>query len=122
MSVPGTSRRFAAMERFVGYRGQSGLGQSVRSAHLWAHGLVRKSLARTEEFVEADQSDLPCPAPSSKIFSFAADPNQIYIACRPAPHRGAFRDRHGRRARYAVDAGGVADERRWRGRRSRVVL
>ncbi len=29
----GTSRRFATMQRFVGYRGQGGLGQSVRSAH-----------------------------------------------------------------------------------------
>src|ERR1700730_5848033 len=33
-SVAGTSCRFAAMQRFVGYRRQGGLGQSARSAHL----------------------------------------------------------------------------------------
>jgi hypothetical protein len=65
---------------------------------------------------------LPCPVRVAKIYRFALHPNQIYIACHPAPHRGAFRDRHGRRARDAVDAGGVADERRSSGRRSRVVL
>jgi hypothetical protein len=40
----------------------------------------------------------------------------------PASTRGTFRDRHGRRARDAVDAGGAFDEWRGRGRRSRVVL
>jgi hypothetical protein len=40
----------------------------------------------------------------------------------PAQHKGAFRDRHGRRARDAVDAGGAKDEGAARGRRSRVVL
>jgi hypothetical protein len=32
------------------------------------------------------------------------------IPRRPVPHRGAFRDRHGRWERDAVDAGGAADE------------
>src|ERR1700730_10412514 len=40
----------------------------------------------------------------------------------PASSRGAFRDRHGRRARDAVDALATQDERRFGGRRSRVVL
>src|SRR5882757_605489 len=73
------------------------------------------------EFVEADQSDLPCPVRFAKIFRFALHPNQIYIHRRPAPHRGAFRDRHEREA----GCGGredAADEQRMRGRRSRVVL
>jgi len=30
---------FAAMQWFIGYRGQSGLWQAVRLAHLWVHGL-----------------------------------------------------------------------------------
>ena len=51
-----------------------------------------------------------CPAPFGKIFPFIADPNHFYIPRRPAPHRGAFRDRHGRRARDAMDAVGAADE------------
>jgi hypothetical protein len=36
--------------------------------------------------------------------------------------RGAYRDRHGRGARDAVDAVGAPDERSESGRRSRVVL
>jgi hypothetical protein len=39
-----------------------------------------------------------------KKFRFALPPNQQYIPCRPASLRGAFRDRHERRARDAVDA------------------
>jgi hypothetical protein len=42
--------------------------------------------------------------------------------CNVPPHRGAFRDRHERRARDAVDAGCATDEGADRGRRSRVVL
>ncbi len=45
----------------------------------------------------------------------------LYRIC-PVPLRGAFRDRHGRRRRDAVDAHGANDERRRGGRRSRVVL
>src|ERR1700694_4149724 len=45
-----------------------------------------------------------CPAPLRKIFRFSADPNQLYKSLHPVPHRGAFRDRHGRWARDAVDA------------------
>jgi hypothetical protein len=69
-----------------------------------------ESHARKPEFVEAIQSDLPRPVVFEKIFRFAADPNQIYIPGRPTPHRGAFRDRHGRRVRDAVDASGASDE------------
>jgi hypothetical protein len=61
-----------------------------------------------------------CPAPFVKIFPFAATPNQIYIPRRPVPQRGVGH-RHER-------WGGMrwtrmhADERAFRGRRSRVVL
>jgi hypothetical protein len=41
MSPIGTSRRFAAMQQYVGYRGHSGLWQAVRPAHLWVRGLAQ---------------------------------------------------------------------------------
>src|SRR5437016_8657021 len=79
-----------------------------------------------------------CPAISQKIFRFALPPNQTYNFRRPASTRGAYRDRHGRGARDAVDAAASAREviagrvfvsdrparrrRRCSGRRSRVVL
>jgi hypothetical protein len=44
--------------------------------------------ARLRRIVEPDQADLPSPLPSAKIFLFPLDPNQIYILCRPAPHKG----------------------------------
>jgi len=46
----------------------------------------------------------------------------MIVCAHPAPIRGAFRDRHGRWKRGAVDAGGAADERARSGRPSRVVL
>jgi hypothetical protein len=64
---------------------------------------------------------MACPAPFAKIFSFAADPNQMHIHRRPVPSEGriaivtdAGRD--------AVDAVGALDETCCSGRRSRVVL
>jgi hypothetical protein len=55
-----------------------------------------------------------CLAPFAKIFRFASDPNHLYINGCPASHRGAFRDRHERRVRDAVDAAasGVEVDRR----------
>ena len=50
------------------------------------------------------QLDSTCPVPLPKIFPFSFDPNQLYILRRPRPHKGAFRDRHERRAGDAVDA------------------
>src|ERR1035441_8599971 len=52
-------------------------------------------------------------------FLLPIEPKSLHNACRPGPHRGAFRDRHERRAGDAVDAGGAADEAPARGRRSR---
>ena len=80
-----------------------------------------------------------CPAPCIKIFRFAPTPNHPYNSGHPAPTRGAYRDRHGRWVRGAVAAARRArntssqgelaherrpraDERRDRGRQSRVVL
>ena len=80
-----------------------------------------------------------CPALARKIFRFAFTPNHSYNSRHPAPTRGAYRDRHGRWVRGAVAAARRArkkfsqgelaherrpraDERRDRGRQSRVVL
>jgi hypothetical protein len=84
-------------------------------------------------------SEMACPAPFAKIFSFAADPNHFYIPHRLVPTRGAdrassrtrggMRWTQGRQARKAI-AGrdeprervcGVQDDRRLSGRQSRVV-
>ena len=66
--------------------------------------------ARKKEFVEPDQSDLPCPVSCKKIFRFPRRANHLYKLARPASHRGAFRDRHGRRVRDAVDAAALSVE------------
>jgi hypothetical protein len=55
-----------------------------------------------------DDTANQCLALSVKIFQFTFDPNHLHIHRRPGPHRGAFRDRHGRRAGDAVDADGAA--------------
>src|ERR1700680_2206546 len=44
-----------------------------------------------------------CPAPFAKIFLFRPDANH-FISLDVLSHRGAFRDRHGRWERDAVDA------------------
>ena len=45
-----------------------------------------------------------CLGPHRKIFRFPRRANHLYKLGRLAPTRGAARDRHGRRARDAVDA------------------
>jgi hypothetical protein len=49
-------------------------------------------------------------------------PNQLYIPGRPGPFRGAYRDRHERWVRDAMDAAARKTKRACSGRRSRVVL
>jgi hypothetical protein len=57
---------------------------------------LRPQPAETGYRTKSAQSvDSSSPAPFSKIFPFPRDPNQIYIP-RVLPHRGAYRDRHGR--------------------------
>jgi len=81
----------------------------LNPAHLYASGQTREggsehtAVAGNCEFVEPIQSDLPCPVPFAKIFPFRPDPNQMHIQT-VSTHRGAFRDRHGRWERDAVDA------------------
>jgi hypothetical protein len=48
-----------------------------------------------------------CPAPFAKIFSFSSAANHFTVHRYPALTRGAYRDRHGRWVRDAMDAGDV---------------
>jgi hypothetical protein len=50
--------------------------------------------------------------PSQKYSYFTFDPNHLFILAIPAQHKGAFRDRHERRAGDAMDAAATQDERR----------
>jgi hypothetical protein len=60
--------------------------------------------------------------PSFQKFSPCPDGQIIFkTSRRPAPTRGAYRDRHGRWARDAMDEGRAADECVALGRQSRVV-
>jgi hypothetical protein len=63
-----------------------------------------------------------CPALFAKIFSFSAAANHFTLRRYPALTRGAFRDRHGRWERDAMDAACQKTNDIARGRRSRVVL
>jgi hypothetical protein len=63
--------------------------------------------SRAKRFTEPFQTDSTCPVPSPKIFPFGPDPNHRHILRHPGPHRGAYRDRHGRWARGVVDAHGI---------------
>jgi hypothetical protein len=68
------------------------------------------------------QRDSTCPVLVEKIFRFCLPQIKLTTRAIPHPQRGAYRDRHGRWARDAVDAS--APNRRtarFRGRRSRVV-
>src|SRR5260370_31555421 len=57
-----------------------------------------------------DQCDSTSPVPSAKRFPFSLDPNHIYKSRHPVPG-GAYRDRHGRRERDAVDAAALGARR-----------
>jgi hypothetical protein len=57
------------------------------------------------------QRDSTSPVLAAKIFRFAFHSNQTYNLRRPVAARGAFRDRHERWLRDAVDAAMSKDER-----------
>jgi hypothetical protein len=44
------------------------------------------------------------PVPFAKIFPLPFEANHLLISRHPGPHKGAFRDRHERRAGDAMDA------------------
>jgi|tagenome__1003787_1003787.scaffolds.fasta_scaffold20918171_1 hypothetical protein len=92
-----------------------------RSCALCVRCILMRPIAASR-FARRAAQPLSCPAPFEKIFLFANYPNQNYKRA-ILSHRGAYRDRHGRWARDAVDE--RRRERRTRvpcGRRSRVVL
>jgi hypothetical protein len=56
------------------------------------------------------KSPTQCPAPFAKIFRFTFHPNHLHNPRHPGPHKGAFRDRHERWVRDAMDARSAKDE------------
>ncbi|MDR3484907.1 MAG: hypothetical protein P4M05_08340 [Bradyrhizobium sp.] len=82
------------------------MGFAKGSTHRWDYA---DGPARSTQFTERNQADLPRPVPFAKIFSFPSDPNQLHVSRRLVPMEGrlaivtdAGRD--------AVDAGGASDE------------
>ena len=71
---------------------------------------AKKSPARKNEFREPIQSDLGRPVPSQEIIHFSFAPKRVFLFASRLT-RGAYRDRHGRGARDAVDAAASARER-----------
>ena len=63
-----------------------------------------KRVARKRRFRQADQGVLGDPVLPAKIIRFAVTPNHPYNSGHPVPLRGAYRDRHGRWVRDAMDA------------------
>jgi hypothetical protein len=59
---------------------------------------------------------------SQKYFTSHLTQITCVLSAIPCPRRGAYRDRHGRWARGAMDARAATDERGLSGRRRRVVL
>ena len=70
---------------------------AARYAPIRATAPTRRADVRESrsDFVETIQADASSPVLSAKIFLFPPDPNQIYIP-HVLPHKGAYRDRHGR--------------------------
>ena len=67
-------------------------------------------MCRSRILPDRQISDLPVQPSSQKYFHSLLTQITCYISRHPGPHQGAFRDRHERRARDAMDAGGAADE------------
>jgi hypothetical protein len=58
----------------------------------------------TDNVARRANRPLACPAPFAKIFPLPFEANHLLISGIPAQHKGAFRDRHERRAGDAMDA------------------
>src|SRR6266850_2824775 len=71
-------------------------------------------MSKTQVIFPSGKSAVCLSSPASKNFRallrLTPHPNQRFSLAHPVPHRGAFRDRHGRRERDAMDADGAADE------------
>jgi hypothetical protein len=87
----------------------------MRLASGWLHRLAGSN-DRTVDLPAGANHRVACPAPFAKIFWFTFDANHLFILAIPAQHRGAFRDRHERRAGDAVDAVAPKTNDAFRGR------
>jgi hypothetical protein len=76
-----------------------------------ATGIEKATSARRANHRRLVRPSFPCPALAAKIFLFFRNANHRYISLVPSSSRGAFRDRHGRWERDAMDAGRAMDER-----------
>jgi hypothetical protein len=53
-------------------------------------------VARKIQFPQSFQADLRCPVPREKKNPLRDSPKSVVYCGHPGPHRGAYRDRHGR--------------------------
>jgi len=81
----------------------SPVGQNQIERSRWRALVAKKSRARKRRFVEPHQADLGRPVLSKKIIHFSSISFGVFL-CPSRLIRGAYRDRHGRGARDAVDA------------------
>jgi hypothetical protein len=94
--------------RFVGTHAATIHAMTRGRLGRWVPSSTRAAPSRFRRFLQVicptGKSVKSLSSPSRKNISVFPNPNQLYIHRHPVPHRGAFRDRHGRWARDAVDA------------------
>jgi hypothetical protein len=84
-------------------------GKSVQSLRVPLLTRAKKpsdSLAAKNSFLELIQIDRSRPSTGAKYF-YLRKTEIVHMSLRPAPIRGAFRDRHERWRRDAMDEGGI---------------
>jgi hypothetical protein len=93
-------------------RSPSSLGPGFAKRYYAPHRIrdTRRNDSRCLTRLSPRQSDLPVVPTCRSSPTLRASPNQTHRPRHPAPAGGAFRDRHGRWARDAVDAFGARDE------------
>jgi hypothetical protein len=103
------------------WRNPGSRGGLSSSAH-WRDPWGQPALRAQADLLNRIKLMLPVQSPSAKIFSFPSDPNHMHILGHPGPHKGAFRDRHGRRLGMRWTRVALLTRALSCGRRSRVVL
>ena len=88
----------------------------------WRDSLGSSGLRAQCDLLNGIKLMLPVQSPLAKIFPFPSDPNHLHIPRYPGPHKGAFRDRHERRAGMRWTRVVRLTSAQPCGRRSRVVL
>src|ERR1700727_3420523 len=99
----------------------SGLVRSLSSGRAWRGPVGTPRNDGREKILLLVQPDLGRPVPFAKIFRFSFDPNHLHILRHPGPHKGAFRDRHERKAGMRWTRVALLTRAHSCGRRSRVV-